>query len=62
VAETLDWARAVGTLRGDADGSLTERELRTTIGCLLKEVEDVERLDDDLVAATLAAARGEPEE
>jgi MoxR-like ATPase len=62
VAETLDWARAVVTLRDDADGSLTERELRTTIGCLLKEVEDVERLDDDLVAATLAAARGEPEE
>jgi MoxR-like ATPase len=62
VAETLDWARAVATLRDDGEGSLTERELRTTIGCLLKEVEDVERLDDDLVAATLSAARGDAEE
>jgi len=59
VAETLDWARAVAVLRedGGGNGELSESELRRTLGCLLKEAEDVERVDDDLLEACLAAAR-----
>jgi MoxR-like ATPase len=62
VAETLDWARALtalDALNGDAnadDAPLTESDIRTTVGCLLKEVEDVERLDDETMSALLAAA------
>jgi MoxR-like ATPase len=57
VAETLDWARALATLRdGNGDGdALTESEVRSTLGCLLKEVEDVDRVDDDLLAELVAA-------
>jgi len=52
VAETLDWARALATLRnGDPDGPLTAEELRSTLGCLLKEAEDVERVDGELIDA-----------
>jgi len=55
-AETIDWARAVATLR-DADGAtLSAETIRNTIGCLLKEAEDVERVDDDLLAELLDAA------
>ncbi|MFC7097099.1 AAA family ATPase [Halobaculum marinum] len=61
VAETLDWARAVAHLRHDPDGdddgdSLTPAEIERTIGCLLKEVEDVDRVDTDLLEALRAAA------
>ncbi|WP_255149309.1 AAA family ATPase [Halorarius halobius] len=57
-AETIDWARAVASLRTDGDnGSLSATELRTTLGCLLKEVEDIERVDDDLLRTLLDAAR-----
>ena len=62
VAETLDWARALdalgldGDAAGNGDTPLSEADIRTTVGCLLKEVEDVERLDDDLLSALLAAA------
>ena len=56
-AETIDWARAVATLRHDrTDGSLNHEEIRTTLGCLLKEVEDIEGVDDDLLATLLDAA------
>jgi MoxR-like ATPase len=55
-AETIDWARAVATLRGSGDGSLSTETIRNTLGCLLKEVEDVERVDDDLLAELLDAA------
>ena len=58
VAETLDWARALAELReADGDGELTDEEVRNTLGCLLKEVEDVSRLDDALLDDVLAAAR-----
>ncbi|MDZ7702429.1 MAG: MoxR family ATPase [Halobacteriales archaeon] len=58
VAETLDWARALAALReADADGELTTEEVRNTLGCLLKEVEDVQRMDDALLDDVLAAAR-----
>ena len=66
-AETIDWARAVAALRDDGDngdGELTRTEIHTTLGCLLKEVEDVERVDDELLAAlceSAATARAETE-
>jgi MoxR-like ATPase len=56
-AETLDWARAVAALRtDDADDPVSEQEVRNTLGCLLKEVQDIQRVDDDLLADLLAAA------
>ncbi|MFC6835110.1 AAA family ATPase [Halomarina ordinaria] len=56
-AETIDWARAVAELRRD-DGTdpLSPAEVRNTLGCLLKEVEDIERVDDDLLAALVEEA------
>jgi MoxR-like ATPase len=58
VAETLDWARALAELRGaDGDGELSTAEVRNTLGTLLKEVEDVQRMDDALLEDVLAAAR-----
>ncbi|MXR42416.1 AAA domain-containing protein [Halobaculum sp. WSA2] len=57
VAETLDWARAVAHLRhDDGDKPLSGEEIERTIGCLLKEVEDVERVDADLLETLRAAA------
>jgi len=60
-AETLDWARAVAALRADGsdragDDPMSEAEVRNTLGCLLKEVQDVKRVDDDLLAELLSAA------
>jgi len=59
VAETLDWARAVAALRHEDAESLSTDEIERTIGCLLKEAEDVDRLDatllEDLQAAAAAA-------
>ncbi|WP_369730965.1 AAA family ATPase [Natrarchaeobius versutus] len=54
VAETLDWARALVDLEVDADDEITADRIRSTAGFLLKEIEDVERIDelaDDLTAA-----------
>jgi MoxR-like ATPase len=71
-AETLDWARAVAELRRDGrtdgeeradpesseDGEpLSLEEVENTLGCLLKEVEDVERVDEGLLDALLESAR-----
>jgi MoxR-like ATPase len=57
-AETIDWARAVAALRADegSDEPLSAAEVRRTLGCMLKEVEDVERVDDDLLEALVEAA------
>jgi len=59
-AETIDWARAVAALRhddGDGDDEpLSAGEVERTLGALLKEVEDVERVDDELLEELLAAA------
>ena len=58
VAETLDWARAVATLRADDDDSpITPEEVERTISTLLKEAEDVEHVDDDLLEHLVEAAR-----
>ena len=56
VAETLDWARAIADLRRDGEEALTETEVRNTLGCLLKEVEDVERVDGELLSDLLESA------
>jgi MoxR-like ATPase len=56
-AETIDWARAVAELRADdSDRPLTSAEVENTVGCLLKEVEDVQRVDDELLAELLESA------
>jgi len=58
VAETLDWARAVAQLRADdGDEPLSTTEIEHTIGCLLKEVEDVERVDETFLETLADAAR-----
>jgi MoxR-like ATPase len=56
-AETIDWARAVAELRTDGEGSLAREEVETTLGCLLKEVEDVQRVDESLIEELLESAR-----
>jgi MoxR-like ATPase len=57
VAETLDWARAIASLRADdEDGPLSTDEIERTIGCLLKEVEDVTRVDTALLERLQTAA------
>jgi MoxR-like ATPase len=56
-AETLDWAQAIATLRDKGDGQqLSEEEVRTTLGAMLKEAEDIERVDDALLEELLHAA------
>lgn len=57
-AETLDWARAIATLRDDGDNDpLSKREIRTTLGTLLKEVEDIDQVDDALLETLVETAR-----
>ena len=58
VAETLDWARAVAELRPpDDDSDIDAEEIERTIGTLLKEVEDVQRVDSTLLERLERAAR-----
>ncbi|WP_408960420.1 AAA family ATPase [Natrinema sp. 74] len=54
-AETIDWARAIASLR-DGDGTLEREMIRNTLGCLLKAGEDVARVDDALLTDLLEAA------
>jgi MoxR-like ATPase len=56
-AETIDWARAVASLRDGDDGVLSAGTVRNTLGCVLKEVEDVARVDEELLSDLLDAAR-----
>jgi hypothetical protein len=42
--------------RESENGTLSHEEIWNTLGCLLKEVEDVERVDDDLLATLRDAA------
>jgi MoxR-like ATPase len=63
VAETLDWARAVAELRaGDGQQPLSAEEVEHTLGCLLKEVEDVERVDEGMLEALVESARSAREQ
>ena len=62
-AETIDWARAVAALRADNGAEpLSPAEVHDTLGCLLKEAEDVERVDEDLIATLVDAAAAAREE
>ncbi|WP_121741930.1 AAA family ATPase [Natronorubrum halophilum] len=73
IAETLDWSRALLALRsgtdddsaatddGDPDTALSPQLIDRTLSCLLKEVEDVSRIDDDLLE-TLARAASDARE
>ena len=55
VAETLDWAAALAALHAD---HLDAELMRQTLGCVLKEVDDVKRLEGDLEAGRLAELLG----
>ena len=50
VAETLDWAAALAALHAD---HLDAELMRETLGCVLKEVDDVKRLEAELAAGRL---------
>ena len=56
VAETLDWTRALLTLRQD---SLQPDVVTQTLGCLLKDRHDLETLTPSEVASLVTLARGE---
>jgi MoxR-like ATPase len=51
VAETLDWAAALAALHAD---HLDAELMRETLGCILKEVDDVKRLEGDLAGGRLS--------
>jgi MoxR-like ATPase len=51
VAESLDWAAALTALHAD---HLDAELVRETLGCVLKEVEDVKRLEADLAEGRLS--------
>ncbi|WP_049996107.1 AAA family ATPase [Halococcus sediminicola] len=55
-AETIDWARAVAALRDGGDSALDDETVERTLGCLLKEVEDIERVDQELLVSLREAA------
>jgi MoxR-like ATPase len=55
VAESLDWAAALVALHAD---HLDAELVRETLGCVLKEVEDVKRVGADLEAGRLAELLG----
>jgi MoxR-like ATPase len=55
VAETLDWAAALAALHAD---HLEPDVVRETLGCVLKEVEDVKRVEADLAAGKLSELLG----
>ncbi len=62
VAETLDWARAVARLRHEEDDEpLSTDEIERTLGCLLKEAEDIARVDTELLERLHTAAEAAPE-
>jgi MoxR-like ATPase len=51
VAESLDWASALVALHAD---HLDAELARETLGCVLKEVDDVKRIEADLAAGRLS--------
>jgi MoxR-like ATPase len=51
VAETLDWASALVALHAD---HLESDVVRETLGCVLKEVDDVKRVEADLAGGKLS--------
>ena len=59
LAETLDWAEALTVLDGESE-NLSVETARQTLGCLLKDAEDVERIDDEVLESLLAEVHAEP--
>jgi MoxR-like ATPase len=55
VAETLDWAAALAAFHAD---HLDPDVVRATLGCIVKEVEDVKRLEADLAGGRLSELLG----
>ena len=53
VAETLDWAQALTSLHAD---HLDEELVTETLGCVVKDVDDVKRLKRELAPAVSAAS------
>ena len=53
MSEPLDWAQAIDALRSENDPSLDTAKVKRTIGCILKEAEDIERIDDELIEQIL---------
>jgi len=51
VAETLDWATALAALHAD---HLDAELVRETLGCVLKDVDDVKKLEADLAGGRLS--------
>jgi hypothetical protein len=51
VAESLDWAAALVALHAD---HLDAEIVRETLGCVVKEVDDVKRLEADLAGGRLS--------
>ena len=51
VAESLDWGAALVALHAD---HLDAELVRETLGCVLKEVDDVKRIEADLAAGRLS--------
>ncbi|MBI3457387.1 MAG: MoxR family ATPase [Candidatus Rokubacteria bacterium] len=51
IAETLDWAAALAALHAH---HLDAELVRETLGCVLKEVEDLKRLEADLASGRLS--------
>ena len=56
VAETLDWSRALA-IKDEREQMLTAETLEATLGCLLKEAADVERVDADTIDRIIDAVR-----
>ena len=50
VAETLDWAQALTTLHAD---HLDEALVAETLGCVLKDADDIKRFKQELATAGL---------
>jgi MoxR-like ATPase len=61
-AESIDWARAIAELRHNGSEPLSRTEVQSTLSCLLKEVEDIERIDDTILDSLLDAAADTREE
>jgi hypothetical protein len=53
VAETLDWSQALDAL--DAADDLHPALLEQTLSCLLKDTEDIGRIDDEMLTTLLEA-------
>lgn len=56
VAETLDFGRAIAALSSDTGSHLDRSQLQKTMGTVLKQAEDTERIDEGTLGALLDSA------